>query len=318
MRIFLLIILLASLITGCVHKAPPAEKQVTIRMGYIGGAAQPEVYAMYQGFYEEAGLNISWASFRGGSSIVEAVIAGELDGGVIGSTPAIIRAVSKGVPLKVVAVGELGTKEKPGDYLVVLKDSGIKSLQDLRGKTIAIHRFGTTLDLTLRMGLEQAGIDPEKDVTIVQVKISQMPQALINRDIDAAFVFPMAYAQLEDKVNVILTPADVFPKGAPFGMVFFTEDFIKEHPEEVRKFVKAYLRGLQWAVDNPDKVPEIAARDTGLPIEVTRKIPWPEFNPSGVVDSESFVRMIDAIRKYDPESLGRNVTVDEFVDYGYL
>jgi NitT/TauT family transport system substrate-binding protein len=289
-----------------------------MRMGYIGGAAQPEVYAMYQGFYDEAGLNISWVSFRGGSSIVEAVIAGELDGGVIGSTPAIIRAVSKGVPLKVVAVGELGTKEKPGDYLVVLKDSGIKSLQDLRGKTIAVHRFGTTLDLTLRMGLEQAGIDPEKDVTIVQVKISQMPQALLNGDIDAAFVFPMAYAQLEEKVDVILTPADVFPKGAPFGMVFFMEDFIREHPEEVRKFVKAYLRGLQWAVDNPDKVPEIAARDTGLPIEVAQKIPWPEFNPSGVVDSESFARMIDAIRKYDPESLGRNVTVDEFLDYGYL
>lgn len=305
---------------GCMNKATPIDQneKVTIRLGYLGGVAQPEVYAMYNGFYDEAGLNISWQSFRGGSSVVQAIMAGELDGGIIGSTPAIVRAVSKDVPIKVVAVGELGTKEKPGDYLVVRKDSGIKDVGDLVGKTIAVHRLGTTLDLVLRMGLEQHGIDPMKDVTITQVKIPNMPQALLRGDVDAAFVFPMAMPQLEDDVNVILTPGDVFPAGAPFGMVFFTEEFIQKHPDEVRRFIRAYLRGLQWAADNPDKVPDIAAKDTGLSREVTERIPWPAFNPSGVVEDESFTKMIEAIKKHDPESLGRDVTVDEFVDYQFL
>lgn len=280
--------------------------------------AQPEVYAMYNGFYDEAGLDITWISFRGGSSVVQAIMAGELDGGVIGSTPAIIRAVSKDVPIKVVAVGELGTKEKPGDYLVVKKDSGIESIDDLKDKTIAVHRLGTTLDLTLQMGLEEHGIDPTTDVTITQVKISNMPQVLLNEEVDAAFVFPMAMPQLEDEVDVILTPADVFPEGAPFGIVFFTEGFIQQQPDEVKAFIKAYLKGLKWAVDNPDKVPDIAAKDTGLSREVTEKIPWPSFNPSGMVDDKSFERMIEALEKHDPESLGRNVTVDEFVDYSFI
>jgi ABC-type nitrate/sulfonate/bicarbonate transport system substrate-binding protein len=245
-------------------------------------------------------------------------MAGELDGGVIGSTPAIIRAVSKDVPIKIVAVGELGTVEKPGDYLVVKKDSGIKSMGDLKGKTVAVHRLGTTLDLTLRIALEQNGIDPATDVTITQVKIPVMPQALLEDAVDAAFIFPMAYPQLEDDVDVILTPGDVFPGGAPFGVVIFTEEFIENHPDEVRKFVRAYLKGISWAVDNPDKAAELAAEDIGASKEDTVKMPWPAFNPSGRIEDDSFELVIRALEEYDPESLGRDVTVDEFVDYSYL
>jgi ABC-type nitrate/sulfonate/bicarbonate transport system substrate-binding protein len=300
---------------GCV--AQPKEK-VTMRMGYLGGIAQPEVYSIYNGYYADEDLNVSWVTFRGGSSVVQAIMAGELDGGVMGSSPAIIRAVSKDVPIKVVAVGELGTVEKPGDYLVVRKDSGIKSMSDLAGKTIAVHRLGTTLDLTLRIALENVGLDPTSDVTITQVSVPNQPQALLQGEVDAAFIFPMAYPGLEEDVDVILTPGDVFPEGAPFGMVLFTEEFIENHPGEVEKFVKAYLTGIEWATDNPEKAAELAAEDIGASVEDTKKMPWPAFNPSGRIDAESFELVIDALEEYDPESLGRDVTVDEFVDYQYL
>jgi ABC-type nitrate/sulfonate/bicarbonate transport system substrate-binding protein len=201
---------------------------------------------------------------------------------------------------------------------VVRKDSGIKGLEDLKGKIIAVHRLGTTLDLTLRIGLKQNGIDPSTDVTITQVKVTNMPQVLLKGEVDAAFIFPMAYPQLVEDVDVILTPGDVFPKGAPFGMVIFTEEFIGKYPDEVRKFVKAYLKGLKWAMENPDKVPEIAAKDTGLSRDITEKIPWPAFNPSGRVADESFALMIEAIKEYDPESLGKEVAVRDFVDYQFI
>ena len=47
-------------------------------------------------------------------------------------------------------------------------------------------------------------------------------------------------------------------------------------------------------------------------------MPWPAFNPSGRIEADSFDLVIDALNEYDPESLGRDVTVDEFVDYQYL
>ena len=310
-----ILVLLMIIGAGCV--SGPGEK-ITMRMGYLGGIAQPEVYSIYNGNYEDEGLNVSWVSFRGGSSVVEAIVAGELDGGVMGSSPAIIRAVSKEVPIKVVAVGELGTVEEPGDYLVVRKDSGIKSMTDLKGKTIAVHRFGTTLDLALRIGLENVGLDPASDVTITQVSVPNQPQALLQGEVDAAFIFPMAYPALENDVDVILTPGDVFPQGAPFGMVIFTEEFIENNPDEVKSFIKAFLDGVQWAIDNPEAASEIEAEDIGATVEDTVKMPWPAFNPSGKIEDDSFELVIDALEEYDPESLGRDVTVDEFVDYSYL
>lgn len=310
-----ILVLIVVVGAGCVSQ--PKEK-VSVKMGYLGGIAQPEVYSIYNGYFEDEGINVSWVTFRGGSSVVQAIMAGELDGGVMGSTPAIIRAVSKDVPIKVVAVGELGTIEKPGDYLVVKKDSGIKTVADLKGKIIAVHRLGTTLDLTLRIALKQNGIDPARDVTITQVPVPNQPQVLLEGEVDAAFIFPMAYPQLEEDVDVILTPGDVFPQGAPFGIVIFTEEFIENHPDKVKKFVSAYLKGISWAVDNPDKAAELAAEDIGASKEDTVKMPWPAFNPSGLIEAESFDLMIDAIEEYDPESLGKEVAVEDFVDYQFL
>jgi NitT/TauT family transport system substrate-binding protein len=304
---------------GCITQEKPQEKEkVTMRMGHLGGVADPEVYALYHGYYDDEELNINWVSFRGGSSVVKAVIAGELDGGVIGSTPAIIRAASKDVPLKIVAVGQIETEEKSGDVLVVKKDSGIEDVQGLRGKTIAVHRLGTTLDLTLRIGLKQQGIDPLKDVTITQVKVPDMPQALLRGDVDAAFLFPIAYPVVMDDVNIILTPGDVFPEGAPISVVFFTEDFMKQHPEEAGKFIKAYLRGITWAYDNPDRTAEIVAKDTGLDMETAKKVKLPAFNPSGKIYDDSFEIMIAAIEEYDPESLGKDMSTADLVDYRFI
>lgn len=312
-----LVLIFASL--GCItQEKPQEEEKVTVRIGHLGGVADPEVYALYHGYYDEEGLDISWVSFRGGSSVVKAVIAGELDGGVIGSTPAIIRAASKDIPLKIVAVGQIETKEKAGDLLVVKKDSGIEDVQGLRGKTIAVHRLGTTLDLTLRVGLKQRGIDPMKDITITQVKVPDMPQALLKGDVDAAFLFPIAYPVVMDDVNIILTPGDVFPEGAPISVVFFTEDFMKQHPGEVKKFIRAYLKGIKWAYDNPDRTAEIVAKDTGLDLETAKKVKLPAFNPSGKVSDSSFELMIAAIGEYDPESLGKDMSPVDLVDYSFI
>ncbi len=320
MKKILALMTLALILTslGCITQKGPQEGEVTIRMGHLAGVADPEVYALYHGYYDEEGLNISWVPFRGGSSVVRAVIAGELDGGVIGSTPAIIRATSKGIPLKIVAVGQIETLEKSGDLLVVKKDSGIKDVHGLRDKIIAVHRLGTTLDLTLRIGLKQAGMDPLKDVTITQVKVPDMPKALLRGDVDAAFLFPIAYPVVMDEVDIILTPGDVFPEGAPISVVFFTEDFMEQHPEEVREFIRAYLKGIKWAYDNPDKTAEIVAWDTGLDLETAKKVKLPAFSPSGKVSGSSFDLMIAAIEEYDPESLGKDMSVADLVDYSFI
>ncbi len=310
--ILLLSVLVLS--TGCISQE---QRKTTMKIGHLGGVATMDYYALYKGYYDEEGLNVTWITFRGGSSIVEAVIAGELDGGAFGSIPALVRVASKGVPLKILAVGTLETKEMPGDVLMVLKDSGIENIEDLKGKTVAVHGFGTTLDLILRAALTQHGVGKE-EVNIVQVKVTQMVPALKNRQVDAAFLFPDFVPYVMDEGRVILSIADVLPRGYPISVVFFKEDYMREHPEEVRKFVRAYLRGIEWADENPDGIVDVEVAYTDVPREVAERIPLEKMNPSGRVDLENFQDIIDLIEEYTPDTLGAEISAADIVDYGYL
>ncbi len=307
-------LLILALASGCILQG---AKTTDMTMGHLGGVATMDYYALYKGYYAEEGLNVTWVNFRGGSSIIEATIAKKIDGGAFGSIPALVRVASKGVPLKIVAVGTLETKEMPGDVLVVLKDSGIQRIEDLRGKTIAVHRFGTTLDLVLRAALQQHGIK-EGDVTILQVKVTQMVPALKNRQVDAAFIFPDFVPYVEDDARVILTIADVFPQGYPISVIFFHQDFIEEHPEEVRRLVRAYLNGIKWADENPSGIVDVEVAYTDVPRETAEKIPLLQMNPAGKVDREVFQAIIDLVKEYTPDTVEKDVTVEGIVDYSYL
>ncbi len=313
---FLVLVLILGTL-GCISKKPP-ETKAEIRMGHLKGVATMDYYAIYNDYYNEEGLNVTWINFRGGSSIIAAAIAGEVDGGAFGSIPALIRAASRGVPLKIVAVGTLETKEKPGDVLVVMKDSGIEKIEDLRGKIIAVHGFGTTLDLALRVALDQHGIDPVNDVTITQVKVTQMVPTLINGQVDAAFLFPDFVPYLEGEGKAIMTIADVFPRGYPISVIFFREEFIKENPEEVKKLVKAYLKGIKWADENPAGIVDVALEYTSVTREIAEEIPTLTMNPSGRIEHEAFEDIIDLVKVYTPETLEGDITSKDIVDYQFI
>lgn len=319
---FLAIFLIIAAIGCVVEKKAPVETpseapSVPVRMGQLSGVANMEYYAAYNNYYEEEGVNVTWVPLPSGSKIIEAVIAGEMDGGILGAVPSLVRVVSKDVPLKVVTVGVIETKEKPGDRLVALKKSGITKLEDLKGKKIAVHGFGTTLDMALRKALKQKGIDPVKDVTILQLKIQYMIPALENGDVDAVFIFPDYYPFVMNE-TLLLTPGDIFPDGMPISVVFFTEDFIKQHPSEIRKFVKAYLKGIEWADKNPEKIADVYVKYLGIPRDRAEKISVPQMNPSGKVSNEIFDAIVADMWEFDPASMQKNVSAKDFVDYSFL
>ncbi len=284
-------------------------------VGYLERSGDPEVYARHNNYFEEQGLNVTWVPFRSGSAIIQAMVSGNIDGGVMGSVPAVIRAASKEASLKIVAVGQIETKEEPGDVLVALKSSEITSLKDLAGKKVAVHALGTTLDFSLRIALKKQGVE---GVTIVPLRITDQVAALRKGDVDAAFLFPTYYPHVKEEANVLLTPADAFERGVPISVVVFNEGAVKSNQDGVRGFVKAYLRGIKWADENPDKVPEVLAGDIDAPIEIARKIDLPKFNPDGRIDDAMLDDIIASIKEYDPESLGREIKASEILDFEFI
>jgi NitT/TauT family transport system substrate-binding protein len=140
-----------------------------VKIGSIAAyfeALVPVLVALSLGYFEEERLAVDVILFPGGAEVRKAVVAGEVDFGAQGSVHVGI-AQNAGVDLKAV----LTTFEFSTIDLLVRKElkDKVKTLPDLKGKIIGVTRFGS---LTWAMAIKyvaMAGLDPKKDVTIVEV-----------------------------------------------------------------------------------------------------------------------------------------------------
>jgi sulfonate transport system substrate-binding protein len=150
----------------------------------------------------------------------------------------------------------------------VLKDSPIKTTQDLKGKKVAINAFGSAVDLALRVKLKKDGIDPRKDLTIVEVAFPNQASAIREKRIDCGvLILPFMNAEIaKGDLRPLFTGGDAF---GPYSVIFqvVTNEFLKKNPEAVKSFLADYVRGLQWFYDkaNRPKAVEITAAFTKSP-----------------------------------------------------
>ena len=120
----------------------------------------PIYIADQNGYFKQEGLNVEVVGFRGGSDLTRAMVANSVDVGVA-SPAGVIGAIQAGQDIKVFYGG---FNQVPFDWYAA---PSIKTVADLRGKTIGITRFGSSTDVLTRMVLAKAGLTP-KDVRIVQ------------------------------------------------------------------------------------------------------------------------------------------------------
>jgi ABC-type nitrate/sulfonate/bicarbonate transport system substrate-binding protein len=248
----------------------------------------PEKYAIEKGHFRNVS-SFQWVGFRCGSEVMEAFHRGELDGGVIGSLPAVIKAYNQKKEFRVVAVGNIESPNKPTSYLVAKKDSGLVDIKDLSGKRLGLHGRGTLLELALKTVFLRSGIAFSEDqIRILYMK--EMGWAIEFGEVDAAFVFYPQYEEIRGVVNIIATSSEVFPN-IPGDVLFFRKNVLDRDPEFAGDFVRAYLRGVRDASANP----------------------YHELNPSGKVSPDSFEPILNAMRNQ-----GINVDIQGMLDFSFI
>jgi NitT/TauT family transport system substrate-binding protein len=130
--------------------------------GGSASAAQMSLWlAKEGGFYEKNGLNVEVISIPGSSLAIQAMLSGELP---------IIQAGGAG-PIQAALSGSdaviLATIVKKFNWWI-FGQANVARMEDLKGKIFGVTRFGTQSDLASRIALRKAGLDPDRDVTIVQ------------------------------------------------------------------------------------------------------------------------------------------------------
>jgi len=154
------------------------QKEVTI--GYQD-MLDPYRHAQETKELEKAtGYKINWKQFGGGGEVIKAMASGGVQLGEVGSA-GIAAAVSRGEPYELFWIlDDIGDAEA----LVAKNGSGINTVADLKGKKVAINAFGSAVDLVLRVALKKAGLDPRRDVQIVEVTFANIAPAIREKRVD--------------------------------------------------------------------------------------------------------------------------------------
>jgi NitT/TauT family transport system substrate-binding protein len=202
----------------------------------------PLVVAQKKGFFDPENLQPELVQIRPAVAIPGLTLGSVDYTTVLGST---IAARMRGVPLVITGV----FADKPMDFLVGSK--GIASPKDLKGKIIGISALGTaTHFLTVRV-LKAVGLDPEKDVTLRAVGDEGLRlQALSTGLVQASLLGSQGVIEGEKAgLKVIVAAADVI-ESLPFAGVTTTLAKLKENPQQIKRVLRAGLRGLRYVQDN--------------------------------------------------------------------
>jgi sulfonate transport system substrate-binding protein len=218
-------------------------------------------------FKNDPDVKVEWTFFRGaGPAVNEAIANGQLDFGAgEGDLPSIV-ARSKGLKTKIV----LAADTRDPIYLAVKPNSGIKTIDDLRGRKVAQFR-GTNLQIATDRVLEAHGLT-ERDIKFINLDTGNTLAALAAGDIDGAFGGP-EFLDLDRRgiVKVVYSTKTDDPAFGRQAALLVTEEFESTHPDLTARVVKAVVKAAQWSTDEANREAVFAGwTKSGIPVETFR------------------------------------------------
>jgi len=266
---------LLALCAGCAQKtkAPSSDEQagkapVKLRLAYgkkIHYA--PQIIALKQGYFADAGLAIDAKAVQAGIQAAEALTSGSADAAVMGDAPAIIAAAS-GMPVKIIA--SYGGGERM-HRLVARPKSGIKTPAGLKGKRVGIQ-MGSSTHGAFLLFLEKNGLSAD-DLDLVPLNPSDMPEAMLVNQIDAGVGSEPWPSNIEERVKGSFEVATLANLGNNYPLVMLVTDrYAQAHPEAVLAALRATVRAVDLMHTDADRAADLISQATGVPVERERKI----------------------------------------------
>lgn len=231
-----------------------------VRLGYSGIGSGEEVHHFTKeaGLFQNAGLDVEIVYIPGGSTVVQSMASGEILFGR-GSATEVVSAHMAGFPLKILAA--LINKFV---YSFVTPPI-ITKPQDLKGRAVAISRFGSGSDFITRMALKSWGLEPVKDVTILQVGNSpERLAAVVGGKVHGSILSLSQTPRAKSLGLRVLADLSQIEAEYPQGVLYVTSSLIEKRPDLIRTFLGAYVEGIRQFKTNKQLAYKIIAKSSGL------------------------------------------------------
>lgn len=247
---------------GWVHAQSPAALVLGDQAGGLRALFEAS------GALEGAPFSWRWANFQGAAPLFEAHRSGAVDTAMAGDLPVLAAAVGK-TPLKIVAT-RVGKADSLG--IVVQASSALRSVADLRGKTVVVSSArGSISQYQLYGALEEAGV-PRSEVQVKFVLPTDAAAAFASRQIDAWAVFDPYYTIALQQGGRILR--DGRGINTALGFITASEAALADAGKRaaIVQFLERLARAGDWAVAHPEAYAQAYSQLTRLPIEAARTI----------------------------------------------
>ena len=307
--------LIASLLVVFFHSIVHSAERVRIAYSSISAAYTGIWVARDAGFFAKEGLEDQIIFIPSATQLAQVLVAGDVDIGSLGGGPVMAASLS-GADLKVI-----GNNVNKLIFSIHAKPE-VKSLEDLRGKRIAVSRFGSSADIAARAALRKANMDPVKDVNLMQLgTMSNMFGALKSGGVEASVVSPPTQFLSEKmgfKEIFSITELDL---AYPNPSMAVPGELIRKKPDTIDRFMRAYVRAMQRArVDKEGTIKTLAKYTTITDTDILNRAY--DFYMTKVLERGPYINMqgmqnaLDDVARTVPAA--KNAKPEQFVDLRFL
>jgi len=226
-----------------------ANTPITFQLNWVaGGANAGFAAAVAEGFYRDAGLDVTLVQGNGSGNTAQLVANGRSEIAYADAV-AVSQLIAKGAPMKVLST----VYQSNPNEVSALKKTGIKSIKDLAGKKVGVPS-GSSQTTMLPLLLKANNLT-ESEVNLINMPPTAMVPSLLQGQVDAILGSVDSY-QIQLEAQGAQTDNFMFADhGVPTvsTSIFASDNYIKNNPEVIKKFIAASLKGWYFALDNPEK-----------------------------------------------------------------
>jgi ABC-type nitrate/sulfonate/bicarbonate transport system substrate-binding protein len=282
--------------------ASPAAAQEKVKIAYLRGLQEiSHLFAERQGYFNKEGIAAEMLTLNNGPAVISAVVSGSAEIGFAAAVP-VINARAQNQPVKVFLM--LDVEHAPDsiwNFLVASGRSGIKTLQDFRGKTVASNAASGGCDLDIRDHILAAGI-PADALKMVAIPFPQMKAALELGTIDATCVIEPFYTDIMQsaKIGAVVLVTGMVADLATAGTVmndgyFATDAWLAQNGKIAAGFTRAIAAANRDLAKDPVLYRKLIVDEFKLPAQLAEGISGNINTGSMAVEPRNIQPLIDAM-----------------------
>jgi NitT/TauT family transport system substrate-binding protein len=269
----------------------------TIRIGYLPIYVDlPLFVAKEHGFFSQRGLNVELVRFSSSPEIGTALLSGGVHLGASIALPVALSTEIRDPDRLDIFIVDSENKDNYISSFVTMPNSGIKTLQDLKGRTVGSFP-GPNAVTFCKLLLVQAGLDPQKDVKLVELEVSTHISALTSGTVDALFTYePTATQAVLEKGAVNFMPGAVERNIInPWmgGVWVVSTDFARKYPSETKAAIAALYDAIRYIRTNPSQAKAALGPYTSIKPNVAAQTPDIPFSMLTELDVDAFQKNAD-------------------------